>query len=154
MNDFSIKPDVISIAKSKKRFLYIGIGILIFNFYCVIGYIQLALNGELVGYYLFIFALVNLPLFIVSVILLFVPRLHRRYYERLEYQFDDQELSIGNSRMSISDIQGLEIVEFYLGFYKVYVFSKDDKVTELCGISLENLDQIKRWAHVHHLNIR
>lgn len=60
MNDFSIKPDVISIAKSKKRFLYIGIGILIFNFYCVIGYIQLALNGELVGYYLFIFALVNL----------------------------------------------------------------------------------------------
>ncbi len=154
MDCFSIKPDVISIAKSKKKFLYIGIATLIFNFYCVVRYIQLAFNGELAGYYLFIFALVNLPLFIVAFILLLVPRLHMRHYARLEYQFGNQDLSIGSSRMRISDIQGLEFVEFNLGFYKVYVFSRDDKVTELCGISLENLDHIKRWAHLHDLNIR
>lgn len=52
--------------------------------------------------------------------------------------------------MRISDIQGLEFLEFYKG----YVLSKYDKVTELCEISLEDLDQIKRWAHLYHLNIR
>ena len=152
--DFSVKPDLISITKSKKKFLYIGIILLIINFYFIVRYVQLALNGQLLGNNLFIFAIVNIPLSVVAIILLFVPELHKRYYSNLVYHFNDQILSIGRSNIKISDIEIFEVIEFYPDYYKIFIYLKSEsKHFELSGINVSDLDKIKNWANHYNLSI-
>lgn len=154
VSDFSIKPDLISITKSKKKFLYIGIILLIINFYFIVRYVELAFNGQLLGNYLVVFAIVNIPLSVVAVILLFVPELHKRHYSKLFYHFNDQILSICRYNIKISDIEMFEIIEFYPDYYKVFIFLKSEsRQFELSGISVSDLDRIKNWANHYNLSI-
>lgn len=154
MSDFSIKPDLISITKSKKKFLYIGTILLIINFCFIVRYVELSLNGQLLGYYLFVFAIVNIPLSVVAIILLFVPKLHKRHYSDLLYHFNNQILSIGNYNIKISDIEVFEVREFYPNYYKIFIFLKSEsKYFELSGINVSDLAMIKNWANQYNLSI-
>ena len=154
MSDFFIKPDLISITKSKKKFLYIGIILLIINFYFILRYVEVALNRQLLGNYLVVFATVNIPLFVVAVILLFVPELHKRHYSKLFYHFNDQILSIGRYNIKISDIEMFEVIEFYPDYYKIFIYLKSEsKHFELSGINVSDLDKIKNWANHYNLSI-
>lgn len=150
----SIKPYLISITKSKKKFLYIGIILLIINFYFIVRYVGWALNGQLLGNYVVVFAIVNIPLSVVAVILLFVFELHKRHYSKLVYYFNDKILNIGRYNIKISDIEMFEIIEFYPDYYKIFIFLKSEsKQFELSGISVSDLDRIKSWANYYNLSI-
>lgn len=142
MSEFSIKPNVISIARSKRKFIYFGILLLIVNFYFVAQYVRLMLDGQSFGYYLFVLALVNLPIFVVSIVLLLVPTMHKRYYSGVSYVFKDNALVI--PKYVISDFSAFEDVEFISGFYRIYIYSSD-KCYDLHGICEEDLVKVKDW---------
>ena len=102
MSEFSIKPNVVSIARSKRK--------LIVNFYFVAQYVRLMLDEQSFGYYLFVLALVNLPIFVVSIVLLLVPTMHKHYYCGVSYVFKENALVIPNCVINSSDISAFEDV--------------------------------------------
>lgn len=110
MSEFSIKPNVVSIARSKRKFIYFGILLLIVNFYFVAQYVRLMLDEQSFGYYLFVLALVNLPIFVVSIVLLLVPTMHKHYYCGVSYVFKENALVIPNCVINSSDISAFEDV--------------------------------------------
>ena len=144
MSEFSNKPNVVSIARSKRKFIYFGILLLIVNFYFVAQYVRLMLDEQSFGYYLFVLALVNLPIFVVSIVLLLVPTMHKHYYCGVSYVFKENALVIPNCVINSSDISAFEDVEFIRGFYRFYIYSLD-KCYDLHGICEEDLVKIKEW---------
>lgn len=146
MLDFSIKPDAKSIAKSKMKFVYLGVLLLIINFYFIAQYFKLMLDGQSFGYYLFVLSLVNLPIFVVSIVLLLVPTMHKKYYENVNYVFKDDVLELPKQSINVAEITIIDAVEFVNGTYKVYVYLKsDDNIYELQGINGEDWLKINEW---------
>lgn len=144
MLDFSIKPDVMSIAKSKRKFIYFGILLLIINIYFIVQYFNLMLDSQSIGYYLCVLALVNLPIFIVSIVLLLVPTIHRKHYSHICYGFNRDNLVISGENINISNITGFEEFEFSSGFYKIFIYTMN-RCYELQGISSEDLAKFNDW---------
>lgn len=144
MSEFSIRPNVISIARSKRKFIYLGISLLIINFGSVAQYFRLISEGQSFGYYLFILALVNLPILIVSIVLLLVPLMYKKHYENVSYTFKESCMVIQGNNVNISDLNRLDEVEFTDGFYNIYLGSYSD-CYELYGISESDLTKIKDW---------
>ena len=102
------------------------------------------LDEQSFGYYLFVLALVNLPIFVVSIVLLLVPTIHKHYYCGVSYVFKENALVIQNCVINSSDISAFEDVEFIRGFYRFYIYSLD-KCYDLHGICEEDLVKIKEW---------
>ena len=115
MSEFSIKPNVVSIARSKRKFIYFGILLLIVNFYFVAQYVRLMLDEQSFGYYLFVLALVNLPIFVVSIVLLLVPTMHKHYYCGVSYVFKENALVIPNCVILVL-LRMLNLLEVFIGF--------------------------------------
>ncbi|MGL4338317.1 MAG: hypothetical protein ACRCST_15645 [Turicibacter sp.] len=158
MSQFFIKADGRSIIRLKRNYLFVGISLLIINFYFFKWYLQLAIDTNNQGYFILISTFVNLPLLIISIVLMCVPLMYNKYFNNLEYSFGDLEFVVKREEnfkiIKSSEINLFEINEIKKGTYKIKIwFSEHSLCYQLEGIQYADIRKIKSWCDNHSILI-